>query len=82
MCFFLTFFCVYSLSFLSDAVQSEPAVEYVQGVVTLNGTPLEGATVIFLTQMEWVQLTQPDGIHLEYRSKTRCRHRRLDYSVP
>ena len=27
--------------------ESGPAVEYVQGVVTLDGAPLEGATVFF-----------------------------------
>ena len=62
--FFLLLLCV--LGFFSFGCgQSGPAVEYVQGVVTLDGTPLEGATVSFSPKgtsgMGAAGLTQPDG---------------------
>jgi len=45
--------------------QSGPAVEYVKGVVTLDGTPLEGATVFFSPKgsdgIGAAGMTQPDG---------------------
>ena len=44
-------FCLLLLSALTlfsvGCGESGPVVEYVQGVVTLNGSPLEGATVSF-----------------------------------
>jgi hypothetical protein len=52
-------FCLPLLSALAlfsvGCGQSGPAVEYVEGVVTLNGSPLEGATVSFSPK-------EPDGI--------------------
>ena len=46
MCFCLTFLSALTL-FSFGCGQSGIPVEYVRGVVTLDGTPLEGATVIF-----------------------------------
>ena len=43
----LTTLCLRSLVFSVGCGQSGPAVEYVQGVVTLDGAPLDGATVFF-----------------------------------
>ncbi len=62
--FCLTLFSVLTL-FASGCGQSGPAVEYVQGVVTLDGTPLEGATVFFSPKgsggIGAAGMTQSDG---------------------
>lgn len=64
-----THFCLPLLSALAlfsvGCGQSGPAVEYVEGVVTLNGSPLKGATVSFSPKgtdgIGAAGLTQPDG---------------------
>ena len=62
--FCLTLFSTLAL-FATGCGQSGPAVEYVKGVVTLNGTPLEGATVFFSPKgsggIGAAGMTQPDG---------------------
>ena len=64
-----TYFCLTLVSALTlfsvGCGQSGPAVEYVKGVVTLDGTPLEGATVFFSPKgsggIGAAGMTQPDG---------------------
>ncbi len=62
--FCLTLFSALAL-FSVGCGQSGPAVEYVQGVVTLDGAPLEGATVFFSPKGSAGKgaagKTQPDG---------------------
>ena len=64
ICFFLTLFSSLTL-FSVGCGQSGPAVENVQGIVTLDGTPLEGATVFFSPKgtsgISAAGLTQSDG---------------------